>query len=127
MRTFDYYCPCCNRYFEKTIGSDENLHHQKCNKCGAPVRQVWITAPQMNVAFMPKRNQSVAGTYDPRYVDQPEDRDARKERLWYLNQWKRTNTGGLSDEEYVYLKKDIERELELEPKLPWEEPKVVNE
>jgi len=121
MRTFDFYCPCCNKYFEMSIGKDESPQHQTCNKCKCPVRQVWITPPQMNVAFMPKRNQSVAGNYDPRYVDQPEDRDARKEQLWYLEQWRRTGTGDLKRGEYEHLRKQLDDSIEKHPNPPlWE-------
>ena len=119
MRTFDYYCPCCRKYIEITSGPTESIDHKTCPTCKCPVTRAWITPPQINVAFMPKKTQDVAG-YDPRYVDQPEDRDARKEQLWYLNQWHRTGTGGLSDGEYAHLKKNIEQDIEKNPAPPRE-------
>ena len=116
MRTLDFYCEHCKEYIELSLALDEDVNRQACPKCSFLVRRAWITAPQMNVAFMPKRGRG----YDPRYVDQPEDRDGRKEQLFYLDQWHRTGTGGLSDAEYAHHKKNIEADIEKNPAQPKE-------
>lgn len=116
MRTFDYYCQRCDKHIEIVLAPGESIDYRTCPTCKSPVQQVWLTAPQMNVAFMPKRSQG----YDPRYVDQPEDRDGRKEQLFYLDQWHRTGTGGLSDAEYAHHKKNIEADIEKNPAQPKE-------